>query len=55
VARFDLKADRKRGLLRVLSRRFEGTENEVPATAADGEAARTALARYAGALRLEPV
>jgi uncharacterized protein YcaQ len=53
VARFDFKADRKRGTLRVLSGHFEGTGNSRPATAADGEAARTALRRYADALGLE--
>ena len=54
VARFDFKADRKKGLLRVLSCRFEGTNTSRPATARDGEAARTALARYAAALELKP-
>ncbi len=54
VARFDLKADRDRGALKVLSGRFEGTGTARPASAADGEAARTALARYSSALGLEP-
>lgn len=54
VARFDLKADRKGQVLRVLSCRFEGTGNSRPASAADGEAARSALERYADALGLEP-
>jgi uncharacterized protein YcaQ len=54
VARFDLKADRKRGVLRVLSCRFEGTGNARPAAARDGEAARAALSRYADALELKP-
>ena len=54
VARFDFKADRKRGVLRVLSCRFEGTGNARPATADDGEAARTALTRFAEALQLKP-
>ena len=53
VARFDLKADRKRGVLRVLSCRFEGTGNSRSATAQDGEAARFALSRYADALELK--
>ena len=53
VARFDLKADRKRGILRVLSVHFEGTGADRPAAAQDGEAARTALARYSSALELE--
>ncbi|MCP4203004.1 MAG: winged helix-turn-helix domain-containing protein [bacterium] len=54
VARFDLKADRKKRALRVLSCRFEGTGDGRPSTPADGEAARSALDRYAGALGLEP-
>ena len=54
VARYDLKADRKNGALRVLSCHFEGTDPRSPATAADGEAARNALVRYASALVLEP-
>jgi uncharacterized protein YcaQ len=53
VARFDLKAERKEGILRVLSCRFETSRNE--RRAADVEAARTALSRYASALELEPV
>ena len=55
VARFDLKAERKAGVLRVLSCRFEGTGNAHPADARDGEAARSALARYAQSLELKPV
>ncbi len=47
VARIDLKADRKKGMLQVLSRHFEGK----PSTA-DLEAARTALDRYADAVGL---
>ena len=54
VARFDLKADKKKGRLRVLSCRYEGTGSSRPAIAADGEAARTALSRYAKALQLVP-
>jgi uncharacterized protein YcaQ len=53
VARVDLKAMRREGLLRVLSCRFESTGTRAPGDAAEGEAARTALARYAGALGLE--
>ncbi len=53
VARVDLKAERKQGTLRVLSCRFEGPGSTRPATAEDGEAVRTALARYAGALGLK--
>jgi len=52
VARFDLKADRKRGILQVLCRRFEGDDPSRPASAADGEAAHTALERYAEPLGL---
>ncbi len=55
VARFDLKADRKRCVLHVLSCRFEGTGDSRPATAIDGEAARSALSRYADALELKPI
>ena len=54
IARFDFKADRKKGTLHVLSCRFEGTNTSRPARAQDGEAARTALARYASALELKP-
>jgi uncharacterized protein YcaQ len=53
VARFDLKADRKRAVLRVLAGHFEGGGGSRPETAADGEAARSALQRYADALGLE--
>ena len=55
VARFDLKADRKKDELRVLFCRFEEGGGRRPSSAADREAARTALARYAGALGLETV
>jgi uncharacterized protein len=52
VARVDLKADRRRGLLRVLSAHFEKAR---PASARrDRHATRVALARYADALGLEP-
>ena len=54
IARFDFKADRKKGILHVLSCRFEGTNTSRPTTARDGEAARTALARFASALELKP-
>lgn len=53
VARFDLKADRRRGTLEVLCRRFEGDDPERPATAAVGEAARSALERYARSVGLD--
>ncbi len=55
VARFDLKAERKRGVLRVLSCRFEATGTARAASAEEGAAAEGALTRYAEALRLEPV
>ncbi len=54
VARLDLKADRRRGALRVLSCRFEATGNSRPAASRDDEAARAALSRYADALELKP-
>jgi len=54
IARFDLKADRRRGVLRVLSCRFEETGKSRPGTVQDGEAARSALSRYADALQLKP-
>jgi uncharacterized protein YcaQ len=53
VARFDLKADRKAGALRVLSVRFEGTGSRRRSSAADEAAARGALLRYAEALQLD--
>ena len=53
VARFDLKADRKNGLLQVLCKRFEGDDPSTPATAADEEAVRVAIDRYALAVGLE--
>ena len=55
VARFDLKADRKQGVLRVLSCRFEATGTSQAAGSGYEEAARTALWRYASALQLRPV
>ncbi|MCB1054600.1 MAG: YcaQ family DNA glycosylase [Acidobacteria bacterium] len=55
LARFDLKAERAQGLLRVLSCRFESTGAPHAATARETEAARTALERYATALGLETV
>lgn len=55
VARLDLKAERKNGTLRVLSRHFEGPDPLRPATAADGEAVQTALERFSTALGLDPV
>ncbi len=54
VARFDLKAWPKRGELRVVSLRFEGSAGLHAPTAEAQEAARTALGRYAEALQLCP-
>ena len=53
VARFDLKADRKAGQLKVLSCRHE--DQGAKASHPSREAARTALARYAESLELKPV
>jgi uncharacterized protein YcaQ len=52
VARVDLKADRKRGTLRVLSRHEEGGNPGSPARPADREATQAALVRYANGLNL---
>ena len=52
VARVDLKADRRRGALRVLSAHLEKTRSADARR--DRHAARTAVARYASALGLEP-
>jgi hypothetical protein len=53
VARFDLKAERKHGILHVLSRRFEGDDPSKASTATDAEATRSAVDRYAQAVGLE--
>ncbi|MFQ5525190.1 MAG: winged helix-turn-helix domain-containing protein [Thermoanaerobaculia bacterium] len=55
VARFDFKADRKKGVLNVMSCRFEATDTARSESTADREAARTALVRYSNALELKPV
>ena len=52
IGRFDLKADRKGGKLRVVSCRFEKTQSDRPGDAHEGQAARTALQRYSSALGL---
>lgn len=54
VARLDLKAERSRGRLQVLSCRYEGGGGSRPSRPGDGEATRVALARYADALGLTP-
>jgi hypothetical protein len=53
VARVDLKADRKRGKLHVLSTQFEAERSKSRIPAVDREAVRTAVIRYAEALALE--
>jgi len=53
MARYDLKADRKHGEIEIISLRFEGDVPSNPVSSADGEAARTALERFALAVGLE--
>ena len=53
VARFDLKADRKAGKLRVVTWQFEGAKVRRPERAEDGAAARVALERHARAVGLD--
>jgi uncharacterized protein len=55
VARVDLKADRQNRKLHILSHRFETIDAQGRVAAADREALRTAVARYAGAIGLETV
>jgi uncharacterized protein YcaQ len=55
VARVDLKADRKKGKLHVISARFETNDTKGRAPKRDCEAVRTAVARFADALRLSPL
>ncbi len=55
VARMDLKAERRAGRLQVKAVHFEAGRGKREVPAADREAARAALARYAEALRLKPV
>jgi uncharacterized protein YcaQ len=52
VARVDLKADRKKAALRVVSAHYENATGEVARR--DRQAARIAVARYASALGLRP-
>jgi uncharacterized protein YcaQ len=52
VARFDLKADHKKGTLRVLSRNFEETSGPDTGTPPDRETAQSAVERFANALGL---
>jgi uncharacterized protein YcaQ len=51
IARVDLKADRSKGRLRVLSRRFESTNSATPGDG-DHEPYETALRRYAESVEL---
>ena len=53
VARVDLKADRKQGVLHIVSAHFE--DAAAAARQRDRQAARVAVDRYAGALGLRPV
>jgi len=53
LARFDLKAERKHGILRVLSGLFESSGTARPDNASEAQAATSALERYASALGLE--
>jgi len=55
VARLDLKAHRKRGILEVLSCHFEMMGAARLVLPRDREAARSALERYSAAVALEPV
>ena len=52
VGRVDLKADRRQGVLRVLSAHFENAGSAIAKR--DRHVARIAVARYASALRLRP-
>jgi uncharacterized protein YcaQ len=52
VARFDLKADRKTGTLRVLSRIFEETSGSETGTPTDRRAVQSAVERFADSIGL---
>ena len=52
IARCDLKADRKRGRLKILSMRFEGTGSRTSDSAAEKKAVASALDRYASGVQL---
>lgn len=54
IARCDLKAHRVRGILQVLSCRFESSGDARATTRTEAEAARSALARYGEAVGLAP-
>ncbi len=53
IGRVDLKADRKEGVIHLLSCRFESTGGNLAATEAEEQAVATALDRFGGALDLE--
>lgn len=55
VARVDLKADRAKGVLRVLSCHYEATDGGGKPPAADRAAVESAVDRYAGSLGLRPL
>lgn len=55
VARVDLQAHRKRGWLRVLSIRFEGSGSPHPPSAVDERAVHSALRRLGEAVGLQPI
>jgi uncharacterized protein YcaQ len=55
LARFDLKAERKQGVLRVLSAHFESGDSSRPPCVDDRKAAQDTLTRYAEALQLKLV
>lgn len=55
IARYDLKANRKTGRLHVLSRRYESSNGSRAASAAERDAAMSALKRYAEAISLKIV
>lgn len=54
IGRVDLKADRKRGGLRVLSKHFESTGGRKPGGADERAAYQSAVKRYADAVDLTP-
>jgi uncharacterized protein YcaQ len=54
VARFDLKANKNKGILQVLRHHFEKTDKAGRPMSPDHQAARTALDRFATSLGLEP-
>lgn len=53
IARFDLKADRAKGRLHILSRRYESSGNEAATTSWEAAAAQSALQTFQHALQLQ--